>query len=308
MIKKQTIFKILNIVIWASIGSGVLVLLVSAVKKERAGLCSDVVVEFDDQQSFRMLDEKEILSELFPNQQRNHPKGKALNFANLYSLEKQLEKNPWISNADLFFDQQHVLRIIVSQRNPVARLFTPEGNSIYMDNEFKLLPLKSTDVISLPVFTNFYIHPAQATSADSVVMHRIVGLAEYIAKDKFLMAQIEQVYINADNSFELVTQVGNQSVLLGTRSDWENMFPKLKALYSRINSEDGWSKYSSINLQFKDQVVCVKKESIFKVIDTASTVIDSLSIVPNSPVPQPTNATANTNIIIDPIKKVNRQL
>jgi cell division protein FtsQ len=306
MIKKKTIFKILNIIVWAAIGSGVLVLLVSAVKKERAERCSNVLVEFNDKQSFRMLDEAEIISALFPDQKRNHPKGKAINFADIYSLEKQLEKNPWILDADLFFDQQHVLHIMVSQRTPVARLFTPEGNSVYMDNTFKVLPLKASDVISLPVFTNFYIHPAQASSADSVLMSRVVGLAEYISKDKFLKAQVEQININPDNSFELVTQVGDQAVLLGSRSDWENLFPKLQALYTRINNEDGWSKYSSIDLQFKDQVVCIKKQSIFEVVDSTTLPIDSLGVNPNAPIPHP--IVTPTNLKIESKNKVNRQL
>lgn len=286
MIKKKTIFKILAITAWSAIGAGILVLLVSAVQKERAERCRDVVVEFNEQQSFRMLDEQEIISALFPDQQRNHPKGKLVNFANLYSLEKQLEKNPWILNADLFFDQQHVLHIMVSQRTPVARLFTPEGNSVYMDDTYKVLTLKANDVISLPVFANFYIHPEQASAEDSSLMSRVVGLAQYIAKDEFLMAQIEQVHINPDNSFELVTQVGDQSVLLGTRSDWENLFIKLKSLYSHINKEEGWSKYSSIDLQFRDQVVCVKRGSSFKVVDSLA-IVDSAKIKDTMQMVQP---------------------
>lgn len=305
MIKKTTIFKILNIAAWSAIGAGILVLLVSAVQKERNERCRDVVVEFNEQQLFRMLDEHEILSALFPDQQRNHPKGKLLNFADLYSLEKQLEKNPWILNADLYFDQQHLLHIMVSQRTPIARLFTPEGNSVYMDDAYKVLPLKSNDVITLPVFTNFYIHPAQASAADSTLMSRIVGLAQYIAKDEFLMAQVEQVHINPDNSFELVTQVGDQSVLLGTRSDWESLFTKLKSLYSHINKEEGWSKYSTIDLQFKDQVVCVKRESSFKVADSLA-IADTAIIMDTARMVQP--IVNNANSTTDSKHKVNRQL
>lgn len=305
MIKKTTILKILTITAWSAIGAGILVLLVSAVQKERAERCRDVVVEFNELQSFRMLDEQEILSALFPDQQRNHPKGKSVNFADLYTLEKQLEKNPWILNADLYFDQQHLLHIMVSQRTPVARLFTPEGNSVYMDDAYKVLPLKSNDVITLPVFTNFYIHPAQASAEDSTLMSRIVGLAQYIAKDEFLMAQVEQVHINPDNSFELVTQVGDQSVLLGTRSDWDNLFTKLKSLYSHINKEEGWSKYSSIDLQFKDQVVCVKRGSSFKVADSLA-IVDSTMIKDTSSMVQP--IINNKNSTTDSKHKVNRQL
>jgi cell division protein FtsQ len=190
-------------------------------------------------------------------------------------LERQLEKNPWIFSADLFFDQQHILHINVQQRTPVARLFTPEGSSVYMDENFTVLPVKMNDAVLLPVFSNFYISPAGANAQDSLVMQRITGLAKFILADPFWMAQIEQVNINADHSFELVTQVGDQAIRLGTRSDWAAMFDKLKMVYRRISNENGWTKYSTIDLQFKDQVVCVKGNGLYQVPDSTAQ-IDSL--------------------------------
>ena len=282
-IKMKIVYKVLVIFLWTLISSGVLVLLVSAVKKEQTMVCKEVKVVFTDQQPFRMLDEMEIISALWPDAQKGLPQGKKMVSIDLYALERQLEKNPWVLSADLFFDQLHVLHINVNQRTPVARLFTPEGNSVYMDKSFTILPVKPNDVVTLPVFSNFYINPSGANAKDSLVMERITGLAQQILSDPFWMAQIEQVNINADMGFELVTQVGDQTIQLGNRNDWAAMLGKLKLVYNRISDENGWTKYATIDLQFKDQVVCVKRDNLYQLIDS-SALVDSLtfSIVADS--------------------------
>jgi cell division protein FtsQ len=277
-IKMNIVYKVLTILMWTAISSGLMVLLVSAVRKERTMICKAVQVEFTDNKPFRMLDESEIISALWPDHKNAFPKGKKLVSVNLFALERQLEKNPWIFSADLFFDQHHVLHINVQQRTPVARLFTPEGSSVYMDENFTVLPVKTNAAVSLPVFSNFYISPAGANAQDSLLMQRVTGLAQFILADPFWMAQIEQVNINADYSFELVTQVGDQTIRLGNRSDWAAMLDKLKKVYRRISNENGWTKYSTIDLQFKDQVVCIKGNGIYQVPDSTKQT-DSLNAV-----------------------------
>jgi cell division protein FtsQ len=289
-INKKTILNVFVILLWVSIGSGIVVLLVSAVKKEQSKLCKEVIVEFKDDLPFRMLDETEIEYTLWPVARNNNPVGKQLVSLDLFSLEKQLEKNPWILDADLYIDQLNKLHLRVEQRNPVARLFTPEGNSFYIDEKYALLPVKLSEVISLPVFTNFYINPSLKTASDSVLLKRIVGLSKYIKSDSFWMAQVEQVNINANQTFEVTTQMGDQLVQLGVRSDWQKLFSKLKVLYGRMSEEGNWSKYIQIDLQYKDQAVCIKRESNYKIVDSIA-VVDTILKAPINTQKNPVNKT-----------------
>ena len=267
-INKRLIKQVLTILLWLSIGSGITMLLISAVNKEQKNLCKDVVVEFDDELPFRMLDEDEIIYTLWPSARNTHPKGKPINSIDLFALEKQLEKNPWIRDADIYIDQLKKIHLRVEQRNPVARLFTPEGNSYYIDDEYALLPIKLAAAVSLPVFTNYTQRSSVRSASDTVLMKRIVSLSKFIKSDSLWMAQVEQVNINSDLTFELMTQMGDQVVQLGLRNDWSNLFSKLKTLYKRINEEGNWSKYSQIDLQYKNQAVCIKRGTNYKVIDT----------------------------------------
>lgn len=269
--------QVLTIILWISIGGGITVLLISAVAKEQKNLCKEVVVEFEDQLPFRMLDEDEIIYTLWPAAKNTYPVGKPVLSIDLFALEKQLEKNPWIKEADLYVDQSKKLHLRVEQRKPVARLFTPEGSSFYIDDQYALLPVKLAAVVTLPVFTNFTQHVGGADAADTIMMKRIVSLSSFIQADSFWMAQVEQVNINSDKTFEVITQMGDQVVQLGLRNDWTKLFSKLKILYTRMSEEGNWSKYAEIDLQYKDQAVCIKRGTNYKVVDSTQ-LIDSTLI------------------------------
>jgi len=293
MANRKKIFHVLSIVTWSLIVSGVLFVLISAVQKEQNIICKEVLVSIDQSHGYKMVDENEILSSLWPEAKGLLPKEKSNTSYDLFNLEKQVEKNPWVQAANLFFDQQHRIHINIEQKRAFARIFNTEGNSYFLDSNYYLLPVKSIDIISLPVFTNFYFNPIKKSKEDSSTISRIISLSKFIAADSFWMAQIESVNVNPDNTFEFVTQVGNHLVMLGLRDDWEHLFKKLTALYSTMLENESWDNYELIDLRFKDQVVCIKKSFLSIGLDN-SIQIDS---------------TKTTSLMVDTmIKKLNGKM
>jgi cell division protein FtsQ len=259
MLNRKKIFHVLSIVGWTLVVSGVVIVMVSAIQKEQHFTCKEVIVDIDQSLGYKMIDEKEILSSLWPEANGLFPARKSTFSFDLFKLEKQVEKNPWVHAANVFFDQQHRMQIVLQQKLALARVFNPDGYSYYLDNNYSLLPVKSNDVVSLPVFTNFYFDPIRRSKEDSNTLARIISLSRFIAADSFWMAQVESVNINPDNTLEFVTQVGNHRVMLGLRDDWEHLFKKLNALYSSMLENESWDTYDLVDLQFKDQVVCKRK-------------------------------------------------
>jgi hypothetical protein len=84
--------------------------------------------------------------------------------------------------------------------------------------------------------------------------------------------------------------MGDQLVQLGVRSDWQKLFSKLKVLYGRMSAEGNWSKYIQIDLQYKDQAVCIKRESNYKIVDSIA-VIDTTLKTPINMQKNPVNKT-----------------
>lgn len=268
--KKENILKIFTWLLWGSLCSGVLVLLVSAVNTENSVTCARVEITIDGKSNLKMVTADEITASLWPARSGIQPVGKKIPDFNLFELEQQIEKNPWVADADVFFDHHRVMHIKVSQRTPIARLFLPDGASVYLDAHYTTLPLKTTDVLQLPVFTNFTLLKRPLNASDSATMARIVGLSNYIMADEFWMAQVETVHIQYDGSFELSMQLGDETVLLGKRGDWDNLLPKLKLTYEKFAHDQSWGKYRQIDLQFKDQVICRKSSGLQMKTDTTN--------------------------------------
>jgi cell division protein FtsQ len=197
------------------------------------------------------------------------PTGKPVSGFNLEQIERALEKDIWIKNAELFFDNNEHLQAIIDEREPVARVFTTSGNTFYIDNSMMMLPLSEKFSARLPVFTGFPSEAKVLVPADSNLLKDIKMLSNAIQEEPFLMAMIEQVDITAQRRFEMIPKFGNQLIIFGDGKDAQQKFKKLGLFYKKVMTKAGWSRYSIINLQYKDQVVA-------KIRDTNDVSADSL--------------------------------
>ena len=154
-----------------------------------------------------------------------------------------------------------MLQVKVIEREPVARIFTVTGASFYLDSSLMRLPLSKKFSARLPVFTSFPTDVIVLTKADSALLRDIRVMSEFIEKDEFWMAQIDQVDITPNNSFELIPKVGNQVIRFGDMQNYEEKFNNLLAFYKTVQVKAGWNKYSVLDVQYKNQVVAVKRDA-----------------------------------------------
>jgi hypothetical protein len=75
------------------------------------------------------------------------------------------------------------------------------------------------------------------------------------------MAQIEQVDITPERSFEMIPKIGNQVIVFGSAENYAEKFSNLFTFYKNVQSKIGWSKYSVLNVSYKDQVIAVKRDA-----------------------------------------------
>jgi cell division protein FtsQ len=84
-------------------------------------------------------------------------------------------------------------------------------------------------------------------------------MIKYIDDNDFWSAQIDQIYVDSNNDIDLIPRVGNQLIHIGTTENIEGKLKNLAAFYDKVLPEVGWNKYSVINLEYKDQIVCKKR-------------------------------------------------
>lgn len=258
--KKYKLKKILTVSVWIILASGVVVLLVAAMSKKNTERIRGVEIKISGIQNNYFIDKNEVLKIL------EKVNGKKLDRAsfrslNLTAMEKQLLQNDWIRKAELFFDNNKVLQVKVTEREPIARIFTVSGASFYIDSSLDKLPLSDKYSARLPVFTGFPTEVRVLKKKDSILLNNIKILSEYINTHLFWMAQIDQLDITPDGDFELIPKLGNQLIRFGKTDNYEQKFNKLLAFYKKVETNVGWNKYSVLDIRYKNQVVGVVRDA-----------------------------------------------
>lgn len=239
-------------------GGATVFLLASGIRSKGTHLCKAVDITIHGVSNNFFVDKKDILNEIAVSESAN-PVGKATGSFNLKKLETELEKNVWIRSAELFFDNNEILKVMVQEREPIARVFSVTGATFYIDNDLTMLPLSDKFSARLPVFTGFPSDKKVLSKTDSSLLGDVRTISLALQKDSFSMAMVEQVDITEQRMFDMIPKIGNQLIVFGDATGVDDKLQKLKLFYKEIMVKAGWNNYSVINVQYKNQVVAKRK-------------------------------------------------
>jgi cell division protein FtsQ len=260
--------KLLFIGLWCIIGAGVLVLLVAAIRNRKDKTCTGYEISMTGEGGQWFMNKKEVVDILTGNGSVAL-KGRSLKRFDLRNMEERLQKNVWIRDAELFFDNNQVLQVKIAEREPIARIFTSTGNSFYIDSSCEKLPLSDKLSARLPVFTGFPSDKVRVNSADSTLLQHIKQVSLFIQHDPFWMAQIAQTDILPDRKFEMMPMVGNHVIEFGDGTNFDKKFARLLQFYKLVLSKTGMDVYERLNVQYDRQVIGIKKGSYVARVDSA---------------------------------------
>jgi cell division protein FtsQ len=258
MFEKNKLKKILTISLWSLLGLAGIALLVAALNKKHETVCTGIDIEIGGVNNNFFINKQDIIA-LLQNSTGEMIKGRRIVDFNLDTMEMEIKKDVWINKAELYFDKNGVLKVSITEKDPVARIFCIDGSSYYIDNNKNMLPLSDRHAARLPVFTNFPTPLKVLSVKDSALLEDVRTMSLFIQKDAFLMAIIDQVNINNDRKFELIPKIGEQLITFGDISDMQAKFEKLKLFYKKVIPVYGWSRYNRINLEYKGQMVATIK-------------------------------------------------
>jgi cell division protein FtsQ len=273
--------KLLTSVLWLVVGIATLALLIAAVYNKESKHCKGVDITISGVTNNFFIDKNDVYN-IIKNNGGDSTQHIALSAINLKLIERELEKDVWVKNAELYFDNNNILKVSVEEREPVARIFSNTGSTFYIDSSCKVLPLSEKFSARLPIFTGFTSDKKVLSKSDSVLLQSIKSISVKINVDTFLTAMIEQIDIVAKNNFEFIPKLGKQKILFGDAEDVDAKFKKLKLFYKNVIAQTGWNKYSSINLQFKNQVVASVRGAVDVSADSLQTMQMMQQIVDNA--------------------------
>ena len=205
--------------------------------------------------------------------------GKKLSEINIQSLEDKLKANPFIGFAKVYIDMNGVIQAEIKQRVPILRVLNMAGQDFYIDENGLKIPISDhftakVLVANGAILEDFNGHVSKIRTQTGL---DLFNTAKYIASDTLWNEQIVQIYVNDNKDITLIPRIGNQKIILGNAADLKQKFRNLLLLYKNEMPKIGWETYSAINLKYKGQIVCERRDSTLKQLAlTVSTGNDSL--------------------------------
>ena len=251
----KNFLKILEIAAWVLLTGGLFVLLGFTTTEHNSNHCKQYLIKIDYGKADVLVTVNDIYS--IVKSTGNPLKGQELGSIDFERIEREIKRQSYVANAQVYMTLEGVVEIKVIQRQPILRIFNDKGESFYLDGMGYLMPLNPSFSARVLVATGTideafskkvcYLSDSVKLK-DSMNYHSVVNnlykLSTFITKDKFLKAQIEQIYVEPNGEFELIPRVGSHTILMGTADNLEDKFERLFVFYRIGLNKTGWSMWS----------------------------------------------------------------
>lgn len=249
--RKISIRKIMQTLVTVLVTGACIAAMTSAARKQDAKRIKDFSINIKNEQ-FGFVDKADVKIKLL-NDKDIDVKKISLGRLDIGKMEKIVATNPWVADAQVYVDNDKVVHVNLTQRVPVARIFDQAGNSYYLDNADKAMPLSERYIHYTTVVTNVPV--LKDDSLGNSLKAQIVKVVKQVERDSFWNAQVSQIILNDDKEFELVPVLGNHKILIGDTANLEEKFENLYAFYKKVMTRIGWDKYEVLDARYKGQVV-----------------------------------------------------
>lgn len=181
-------------------------------------------------------------------------------------LEQALEAIESVKNAEVYRRINGAVSIEIEQRVPVCRVHELSGSQYYLDETGEPFPINEHYTARVPLVNGNLYEPymMRRGKLDTDTMRKIsrlddvAALLRAIRKDPFRSALVEQVWLDENGDFELVPKIDDHLILFGDTTEMDGKFNKLKVFYEEGLNTKGWNLYKTVNLKFKNQIICKK--------------------------------------------------
>jgi cell division protein FtsQ len=250
----KVVKKIFIVLGWILLIGGIGFTMYYAWMQREAVRCQEIVVNINPN-SPRFLDEKEITDMI--EKSGEMIVGSRLSAIDINKIETKLNASSSLANVQVFkkveskgLSFKGKLVVSLDERTPIVRIKN-STEDYYMDMEGNKIPTSAKYIERILI--------ASGTIPTPEIQASLLKMADYVNKDEFWRAQIEQVFVQANGELLMLPQVGDYLIEFGTPDDYELKLRNLKAVYQQGFKNMGWNKYRTISVKYRNQVVCTKK-------------------------------------------------
>ena len=245
--------------IWFVFLAIVVMILLSAVSKKMNSFANSTEVEIVPLKSGeKMLSDRDVRQNLLVAF-GNTLEGTELAELEVERMERVLEEDPFVEDAETYVGQSNTLHVRIKQREPILRILDNTGGNYYLDKTGAKIPCSSIYTARVLVATgNIAPYTLDFQKRKKNSLKELFKLTNVLLEDEELSAFIQQVHINNAGEFILIPLVGDQKIVLGSTRNLEDKLKRLKIFYTEGMPYAGWRTYRTVNLKFSGQVVCSK--------------------------------------------------
>ena len=226
-------------------------------------VCEKVRITIADNDSTGFLSAQEVKSLL--TKKHLYPKGKSMQLVDMRAIESTLKENSFIDGVECYKTQDGSVGIVVTQHLPMLRVKADNGEDYYLDVNGHIMQgvhYASDLIVATGNISQWY------------AQNYVSLISQWITGHELWKNQVEQINILPDKSIELVPRIGDHVVCLGRLPEsndknrrqrivnqfMERKLDRLDKFYRYGLNEIGWNKYSYINLEFDNQIICRKSK------------------------------------------------
>ena len=167
---------------------------------------------------------------------------------NLNKLENSINAHPMIQKSEVFVSVDGVLKAVVQQKTPVARVVDEQG-SFYIDYEGNTMPLSDNYTARVPLISG---------ENNLKNKKKLSEVLKMIYDDEFLKKNIIGIQVLSDESLLMSNRNFDYQIDFGRMLNEEQKFKNYKAFFQKAVLDSTLYKYKKISLRFTHQVVCTK--------------------------------------------------
>jgi cell division protein FtsQ len=223
-------------------------------------VCKGIEVEIKNSKTAKLLTSGDFLKLIEQNKVAG--KGKPLDDGVIKKTLQLVKSKASVKNATVYRTGDSILHVEIEQRIPVVRILAPSG-SCYLDSEGIAFPVSAQYTYDLPLVTGkIQLPEAGKTLKDTVLSRNLLTFADYISKDPFWTAQIQQIDIDENGNVEFAVCSDSHLIRFGQFYGYEKKLDNLLAFYRNVNPyyrEKDSAPYTVLDLRFSKLIVAVKK-------------------------------------------------
>lgn len=169
----------------------------------------------------------------------------------LNEVVQRVEQLNYVRSVVPYIEPNGSLRLIVSEREPIALLMNGSGR-MYVDAEGVRLPILEGKTQDVPLLYGY-----STSVTDTIKSESFLQVRDFLMKakiDGFGWATISEVAFDKTDGVVALSQENGVKLLFG-RNDFEHKLENWKAFYSQIIKTKGIQSMQQVDLRFTNQVV-----------------------------------------------------